>query len=36
MSAKIKDQHRAKPAYLYIRQSTQAQLRLHQESTERQ
>lgn len=36
MSAKIKDQHRAKPAYIYIRQSTQAQLRLHQESTERQ
>lgn len=36
MSAKIKDHHRAKPAYIYIRQSTQAQLRLHQESTERQ
>lgn len=36
MSAKIKDHHRAKPAYIYLRQSTTAQLRYHQESTERQ
>ncbi len=36
MSAKIKDHHRARPAYIYLRQSTQGQLRHHQESTERQ
>jgi len=36
MSAKIADQHRQKPAYIYVRQSTIAQVRFHQESTERQ
>ena len=36
MSAKIKDHHRSKPAYIYLRQSTLGQLRHHQESTERQ
>lgn len=29
-------QHQSKPAYIYIRQSTLAQVRHHQESTERQ
>lgn len=36
MSAQITQQHRQKPAYIYIRQSTLAQVRHHQESTERQ
>ena len=36
MSAKIAEQHRQKPAYIYVRQSTIAQVRFHQESTERQ
>jgi DNA invertase Pin-like site-specific DNA recombinase len=36
MSTKIKDHHRSKPAYIYLRQSTLGQLRHHQESTERQ
>ena len=33
---KITAQHRQKPAYIYIRQSTMGQVRHHQESTERQ
>ncbi len=33
---KITVQHRQKPAYIYIRQSTMGQVRHHQESTERQ
>ena len=36
MISKIQDRHRQKPAYVYIRQSTIAQVRHHQESTERQ
>lgn len=36
MSTKITKQHYNKPAYIYIRQSTLAQVRHHQESTERQ
>jgi DNA invertase Pin-like site-specific DNA recombinase len=36
MSAKISEQHLQKPAYIYVRQSTIAQVRFHQESTERQ
>ena len=36
MSAKIAEQHLQKPAYIYVRQSTIAQVRFHQESTERQ
>jgi len=36
MSAQITADHRQKPAYIYIRQSTLAQVRHHQESTERQ
>lgn len=36
MSALITPSHQAKPAYIYIRQSTLAQVRHHQESTERQ
>jgi DNA invertase Pin-like site-specific DNA recombinase len=36
MSATISEQHRAKPAYVYVRQSTMGQVRFHQESTERQ
>jgi len=36
MSAKIAEQHRQRPAYIYVRQSTIAQVRFHQESTERQ
>lgn len=36
MSAQITVEHRQKPAYIYIRQSTLAQVRHHQESTERQ
>lgn len=33
---KIQSNHLEKPAYIYIRQSTMAQVRYHQESTERQ
>jgi len=36
MIPKIKPTHLQKPAYIYIRQSTMAQVRHHQESTERQ
>jgi DNA invertase Pin-like site-specific DNA recombinase len=36
MSATITASHLSKPAYIYIRQSTLAQVRHHQESTERQ
>lgn len=36
MTTKIQPHHLAKPAYIYIRQSTLAQVRNHQESTERQ
>ncbi len=36
MNTKITEQHRSKPAYVYVRQSTLAQVRHHQESTERQ
>src|SRR5260370_40649311 len=36
MNSKIKEQHQKKPAYIYVRQSTMAQVRHHQESTERQ
>jgi len=36
MIPKIKPAHLQKPAYIYIRQSTMAQVRHHQESTERQ
>ena len=36
MSATITAAHLSKPAYIYIRQSTLAQVRQHQESTERQ
>ncbi|MGH8759817.1 MAG: recombinase family protein [Burkholderiales bacterium] len=36
MSSLITPSHQAKPAYIYIRQSTLAQVRHHQESTERQ
>ena len=36
MSALITPSHQAKPAYIYIRQSTLAQVRHNQESTERQ
>ena len=36
MNSKISEQHRSKPAYIYVRQSTLAQVRHHQESTERQ
>lgn len=36
MTAKIQDHHRMKPAYVYLRQSTMAQVRHHTESTERQ
>jgi DNA invertase Pin-like site-specific DNA recombinase len=36
MISKIEDLHRQKAAYIYIRQSTVAQVRHHQESTERQ
>ena len=36
MSATITASHLSKPAYIYIRQSTLAQVRQHQESTERQ
>ncbi|MGF1614573.1 MAG: recombinase family protein [Gammaproteobacteria bacterium] len=36
MSATIAEHHRAKPAYISVRQSTMGQVRFHQESTERQ
>src|ERR1700693_5202324 len=36
MNPKITQQHHSKPAYIYIRQSTLAQVRHKQESTERQ
>src|SRR5882762_9605173 len=36
MNSKITEQHQNKPAYIYVRQSTMAQVRHHQESTERQ
>jgi DNA invertase Pin-like site-specific DNA recombinase len=36
MNTKITEHHHSKPAYIYIRQSTLAQVRHHQESTERQ
>jgi DNA invertase Pin-like site-specific DNA recombinase len=36
MSSKITEQHRSKPAYIYLRQSTPGQVRHQQESTERQ
>ncbi len=36
MISKIRGSHTEKPAYIYIRQSTMAQVRHHQESTERQ
>ena len=36
MPAKLEDHHRQRPAYIYVRQSTIAQVRHHQESTERQ
>ena len=36
MNPKISEQQQSKPAYIYLRQSTLAQVRHHQESTERQ
>ena len=36
MNSKISEQHQRKPAYIYVRQSTLAQVRLNRESTERQ
>src|SRR6266576_6801587 len=36
MNPKITEQHRNRPAYIYVRQSTSAQVLHHQESTERQ
>jgi len=36
MVAKITEQNRQKPAYVYVRQSTLSQVRHHQESTQRQ
>src|SRR5580700_9948053 len=36
MNPKITEQHRHKPAYVYLRQSTPGQVRHHRESTERQ
>jgi DNA invertase Pin-like site-specific DNA recombinase len=36
MNTQISEQHRRKPAYIYVRQSTLAQVRHHRESTERQ
>src|SRR5687768_18509277 len=36
MNPKITEHHRSKPAYVYVRQSTNAQVFHHQESTERQ
>lgn len=36
MHPQITEHHRSKPAYVYVRQSTLAQVRHHQESTQRQ
>lgn len=36
MNSKIADQHLARQACIYIRQSTMGQVRFNQESTERQ
>jgi DNA invertase Pin-like site-specific DNA recombinase len=36
MNPKITEQHQSRAAYVYVRQSTMAQVRHHQESTERQ
>src|ERR1051325_10298017 len=36
MNCKITEQHLSRPAYIYVRQSTNAQVLHHQESTERQ
>jgi DNA invertase Pin-like site-specific DNA recombinase len=36
MNPKITEQHLSRPAYIYVRQSTNAQVLHHQESTERQ
>ena len=36
MNPKITEQHRTRPAYIYVRQSTSAQVLHQQESTERQ
>lgn len=36
MNTTISEQHLSKTAYVYVRQSTLAQVRHHQESTERQ
>ena len=36
MNPKITEQHLSRPAYIYVRQSTNAQVHHHQESTERQ
>jgi hypothetical protein len=36
MNSKITEHQQSKPAYIYVRQSTLAQVRHHQESTERQ
>src|SRR5260370_29617939 len=36
MNSKITEQHRNRPAYIYVRQSTNAQVLHHQESTARQ
>jgi len=36
MNGKITEEHRRKPAYVYVRQSTPGQVRHHQESTQRQ
>jgi DNA invertase Pin-like site-specific DNA recombinase len=35
MNSKITEQHRSRPAYIYVRRSTNAQVLHHQESTER-
>src|SRR5712692_3886654 len=35
MNPKITEQHRSRPAYIYVRQSTNAQVLHHQEGTER-
>jgi DNA invertase Pin-like site-specific DNA recombinase len=36
MNPRLQPHHFAKPAYVYLRQSTQGQVKNHQESTERQ
>src|SRR2546427_13264289 len=36
MNSKITEQHRSRPAYIYVGQSTNAHVLHHQESTERQ